>query len=84
MKKTLITITLSLATQLVLADGFASWAERVTDHEISAGASVAAEFAGFAPWRSETIAEDVAAAPLDTRISDRMTDNSTSVFRPWS
>ena len=78
MNKTLIAITLTLAAQTTLAQGFAPWDERDVARD-NASAAVAVAPAGFAPWRDRATIVDVVG---DTAV--RVSDAFGSVFRPWS
>ena len=80
MKNLIIALTMSLASQAALAEGFAPWAghARVIDPPAAAGTGPASAPIGFAPWRERAVLPDV----IDTET--RFGSTGGSAFRPWT
>lgn len=81
MKKLIAAFTLSFAAGTATADGFAPWNDRAAVNDTPSTTVAETAPAGFAPWRDR----DVRGLATGTQAPGlRMTDGSTSAFRPWS
>ncbi|MGR8920516.1 MAG: hypothetical protein ACU85V_12940 [Gammaproteobacteria bacterium] len=78
MNKLIGIFALTLASNVVLAEGFSPWENRGVPADATITAGVEVEQAGFAPWRDR--AQDTGIETDSVQIGDLM----TSGFRPWS